>query len=149
MLQQGKILPVKVEGLKDIFYLQSADAELLEESLHTEYAPRTELIAPLDSFLWDRKQIEALFGFSYTWEIYTPAEKRKYGYYVLPVLQGEKLIGRIECVRDKKAQELQVRTFWPEEKYDRAALREALERLMRMNGMKKLRFPRKENHIVP
>ncbi len=149
LLQQGKILPVKVEGLKDIFYLQSADAELLEESLHTEYAPRTELIAPLDSFLWDRKQIEALFGFSYTWEIYTPAEKRKYGYYVLPVLQGEKLIGRIECVRDKKAQELQVRTFWPEEKYDRAALREALERLMRMNGMKKLRFPRKENHIVP
>ena len=149
LLQRGKILPVKVEGLKDIFYLQSADAELLEESLHTEYAPRTELIAPLDSFLWDRKQIEALFGFSYTWEIYTPAEKRKYGYYVLPVLQGEKLIGRIECVRDKKAQELQVRTFWPEEKYDRAALREALERLMQMNGMKKLRFPRKENHIVP
>lgn len=147
--EQGKILPVRIEGLKDIFYLQSADEALLEESLRTDYAPRTELIAPLDSFLWDRRQIEALFDFSYTWEIYTPAEKRRYGYYVLPVLQGESLVGRIECVRDKKAQELQVRTFWPEKPYDRAALRSALERLMRLNGMKKLRFPRKETHIVP
>ncbi len=147
--EQGKILPVRIEGLKDTFYLQSTDEALLEESLHTEYAARTELIAPLDSFLWDRRQIEALFDFSYTWEIYTPAEKRRYGYYVLPVLQGESLVGRIECVRDKKAQELQVRSFWPEKAYDRTALRSALERLMRLNGMKKLRFPRKETHIVP
>lgn len=146
--EQGRILPVRIEGLKDAFYLQSADEALLEESLCTEYAPRTELIAPLDSFLWDRRQIEALFDFSYTWEIYTPLEKRRYGYYVLPVLQGESLVGRIECVRDKKAQELQVRSFWPERAYDRAVLRAALERLMRLNGMKKLRFPRKETHIM-
>ena len=147
--QQGKILPVKIEGLKETFYLQSADEELLEETLQAQYTPRTELIAPLDSFLWDRKQIEALFDFSYTWEIYTPVEKRKYGYYVLPVLQGEKLVGRIECVRDKKAMELKVRSFWPESSYDRAALRSALDRLTRLNGMKKLRFPRKESRIMP
>ncbi len=149
LLDAGKIVPVKIEGLKDGFYLQSADEPLLEACCSAQYAPRTELIAPLDSFLWDRKQIEALFDFSYTWEIYTPAEKRRYGYYVLPVLQGEELVGRIECVRDKKAGELQVRAFWPEKAYDRAALRGALERLMRLNGMKKLRFPRKETHIVP
>ena len=151
LLAERKILPVKIEGMKDTFYLQSKDEALLEESLHAQYLPRTELIAPLDSFLWDRKQIEALFGFSYTWEIYTPAEKRKYGYYVLPVLQGERLVGRIECVRDKKAQELQVRAYWPEPgvKYDRAALRHALERLQILNGMKKLRFPRKETRIMP
>ena len=148
LLAQGKIQPVKIEGLRDTFYLQSADAQLLEECLHMQYAPRTELIAPLDSFLWDRRQIEALFDFHYAWEIYTPAEKRKYGYYVLPVLQGERLVGRIECARDKKVRELQVRAFWTEGAYDRAALRGALERLMRFNDMKKLRFPRKESHIV-
>ena len=148
LLSAGKIVPVKIEGMKETFYLQSADENLLEECLRTQYQPRTELIAPLDSFLWDRKQVEALFDFSYTWEIYTPADKRKYGYYVLPVLQGEKLVGRIECVRDKKDRELQVRAFWPEDKYDRAALRCALERLMLFNSMKKLRFPRKETHIL-
>ena len=148
LLAEGKIVAVRIEGLKDTFYLQSADEVLLEACCDAQYSPRTELIAPLDSFLWDRKQVEALFGFSYTWEIYTPAEKRRYGYYVLPVLQGETLVGRIECVRDKKAGELQVRLFWPEKAYDRAALRAALERLMAFNGMKKLRFPRKETHIV-
>lgn len=146
---QGKILPVSIEGLRDVFYLQSADEALLEECLHETYAPRTELIAPLDSFMWDRKQIEALFGFAYKWEIYTPAEQRRYGYYVLPVLQGEKLIGRIECVRDRAQQALAVRTYWPEkdEKTDRRALRAALERLMALNGMKKVLFPRKETHV--
>ena len=115
------------------------------------HAPGRILIAPLDSFLWDRKQIEALYDFSYTWEIYTPADKRRYGYYVLPVLQGERLIGRIECARDRGNAALVVRAYWPEEgaKTDRRALRAALERLQRMNGMKKLRFPRKELHLTP
>jgi len=148
---EGKILPLRIEGLKDIFYVQKSDEPLLEECLQRQYAPRTELIAPLDSLMWDRKQMEALFDFSYTWEIYTPAEKRRYGYYVLPVLQGEAMVGRIECLRDKKAEELQVRAYWPEKgkAYDRASLRQSLERLSKMNGMKKLRFPRKETKKLP
>lgn len=150
LLAQGKILPVRVEGLRDVFYIRSEDEALLEECAHAHFAPRTELIAPLDSFLWDRRQIEALFGFSYTWEIYTPAAKRRYGYYVLPVLQNERLIGRMECVRDKEKKALVVRAFWPEDgvKADRAALRQAPERLMSLNGMKKLYFPRKETHLA-
>lgn len=151
LLKQGKILPVQVQGLRDTFYLQCADEALLDACARADFAPRTELIAPLDSFLWDRKQIEALYDFSYTWEIYTPADKRRYGYYVLPVLQGERLIGRIECARDRGNAALVVRAYWPEEgaKTDRRALRAALERLQRMNGMKKLRFPRKELHLTP
>lgn len=151
LLAQGKILPVRVEGLRDNFYIRQEDEALLEACVQAEHAPRTELIAPLDSFLWDRRQIEALFDFSYTWEIYTPAAKRKYGYYVLPVLQGEALVGRIECVRDKARQALCVSAFWPEKgvSYDRKALREALVRLQKLNGMKKLLFPRKETHISP
>ncbi|MBR0477616.1 MAG: winged helix DNA-binding domain-containing protein, partial [Solobacterium sp.] len=52
----------------------------------------------LDPLLWDRALIEKIFDYQYTWEIYTPREKRKYGYYVLPVLYGERLVGRIEPV---------------------------------------------------
>jgi len=151
LLAQGKILPVQVQGLRDTFYIRSEDEALLESCAQENAAPRTELIAPLDSFMWDRRQIEALFDFKYTWEIYTPAAKRTYGYYVLPVLQGARLIGRLECVRDKAQQALSVLAYWPEEGVttDRKALRAALHRLKKLNGMKKLLFPRKETHLTP
>lgn len=75
---------------------------------------RCEFIAPLDNMLWDRKLIQALFDFEYKWEIYTPQAERKYGYYVLPILYGERFVGRIEMVYDKKNKELQVSNLWYE-----------------------------------
>ena len=132
---------MQVEGIRADFYLLAADAPLLETAISPDaLPPRTELIAPLDSFLWDRAQIEALFDFSYRWEIYTPAAKRQYGYYVLPVLQGERLCGRVECLRDRKQNLLRVPRFWPEKgaKIDRRALRRALKRLASLNGVEKL-----------
>lgn len=65
--------------------------------------------------MWYRKLIEELFGFEYRWEIYTPVAKRKYGYYVLPVLYGERFVGRIEAVADKKTGVLTVKRIWFEE----------------------------------
>ena len=50
------------------------------------------MIAPLDNLLWDLKLIETLFDFRYTWEVYKPADKRDYGYYVLPVLYGDRFV---------------------------------------------------------
>ncbi len=64
--------------------------------------------------MWDRNLIFALFDFAYKWEIYTPQEKRKYGYYVLPILFGEQFIGRVEAVFDRKTKKLQVRNIWYE-----------------------------------
>ena len=137
LVAAGRALPLRVEGLRDMFYLRSEDEPLLDACTTEAFPARTELIAPLDSFLWDRKQVEALFGFAYRWEIYTPAEKRQYGYYVLPVLQGEGLCGRAECLRDRVSSTLRVR-FWQEKgvKTDRRALRSALRRLAVFNGMK-------------
>ena len=65
-------------------------------------AARTEhnyarFIAPLDNLLWDRKMLEMLFGFSYRWEVYTPVAKRKFGYYVLPVLYNDRFVARFEA----------------------------------------------------
>lgn len=77
---------------------------------------RCEFIAPLDNMMWDRKLIQALFGFEYKWEIYTPVEERKYGYYVLPILYGDNFVGRIEVVADKKAKILTVKNIWFEER---------------------------------
>jgi len=116
LLYDGKIIGITVEGMKDTFYCLSEDLPLIEYVMQNpELKPRCELIAPLDSLIWDRKIVKALFGFGYTWEIYTPAEKRRYGAYVLPILYGDKFIGRIEPVCDRKMKTLVVKNIWYED----------------------------------
>jgi len=65
--------------------------------------------------MWDRKLIKTLFNYHYSWEIYTPPQNRKYGAYVLPILYGDRFIGRIEAVRESKAKTLIVKNIWYEE----------------------------------
>ena len=116
LLKEGKILEVRIENLKDILFCQSQDAAILDAiSYGGKFKPRCELIAPLDCMIWDRKLIRALFDFEYTWEIYTPAAKRKYGFYVLPVLYNESFIGRLEAAADKKTRTLRVKNIWYED----------------------------------
>ena len=81
---------------------------------NNELIPRCEFIAPLDCFIWDRKLIKTLFNFEYTWEIYTPPEKRKYGVYVLPLLYGDRFIGRAEAVCERKTGTLILKNIWYE-----------------------------------
>ena len=83
---------------------------VLQDAIDTK--ARLEFLAPLDPMLWDRKLIEAIWGYKYSWEIYTPAEKRKYGYYVLPMLYGQELVGRIEAAADRKRNVLTLKNIW-------------------------------------
>ena len=91
LAREGCIVPVEVEGMK-------AHATPNFLNLLDQPAPgkRVVFVAPLDPFMWDRKMTAHLFGFDYSWEIYTPLAKRKWGYYVLPILFGDKLIARAE-----------------------------------------------------
>ncbi len=115
LLQEKEILELSVEGINTPLYCLSEDEALLEKVLtEKEFKERIELIAPLDNFMWDRNIIRQIFDFDYTWEIYTPQIKRKYGYYVLPVLMGNRFIGRIEAVADRKDKTLTIRNFWKE-----------------------------------
>ena len=74
--------------------------------------PRMSFIAPLDPLMWDKALVNALWDYQYSWEIYTPAVKRKYGYYTLPVLFGDRFIGRIETAIDKENELLVVKNIW-------------------------------------
>ena len=137
----GRITPVRVEGLRFPLYVLNTDLPLLESvrSGQADCKARLEFLAPLDPMLWDRKLIEALFGFQYSWEIYTPASKRKYGYYVLPVLYGDRLVGRIEPKTDRKANSLTVQNIWFEPgvrqtKTLSGMIDKAVCRLARFNG---------------
>lgn len=137
----GVIVPVGVEDIPRPLYMLAEDLPLLEKARKGEIADRTvRLLPPLDCMLWDRKLIAALFGFSYKWEIYTPEDQRRFGYYVLPVLCGERFAGRVEPVCDRRNSTLVVRRFWPEEDVrinDRLlwALEDALQGLCRFNGL--------------
>ena len=116
LLSEGKILAVQVEGISAELYYRAEDHPLLETVLENrDYKPRCEFLAPLDCFLWDRKLIKALFDFEYSWEIYTPAPKRKYGFYVLPILYGDRFAGRIEAVCQSKTNVLLVKNIWYED----------------------------------
>ncbi len=120
LTNENKIAELTVTGLKDKLYCLREDIPLLEKVLQagregSEFPHRTELIAALDNMLWDRKLIKTIFDFDYKWEIYTPAEQRKYGYYVLPLLSGEGFIGRAELVCDRKTRTLLVKNLWLEE----------------------------------
>jgi uncharacterized protein YcaQ len=113
LLEENKILEVTVEGCKDKLYCLSEDLAVLEEvQTNPKLKSRMELIAALDNMMWDRKLIKELFGFEYKWEIYTPAEQRKYGYYVLPIIFGEEFIGRTEVIADSKKKILVVKNIW-------------------------------------
>lgn len=129
LLAEGRILPVDVEGLTRPLYAHADDEPLLRAACESgpAAASRARVLAPLDNLLWDRKLIRALFGFAYTWEIYTPAEKLRYGHYVLPVLYGERFAGRVQPVADRKRGALVCKRFWPEAGFRRTeAFRRAL-----------------------
>lgn len=144
LLQEARIVAIDVEQMKDVLYCRVEDLPLIEVVLQNP-APklRCELIAPLDNFIWDRKLIKELFGFDYTWEIYTPPAKRKFGYYVLPLLYGESLIGRAEIIAERKARKLVVKNIWYENgikptKQLRAALNNCFQDFALFNGLKEI-----------
>lgn len=108
LVREAIVVPVAIEGQREPWY---AHAEVLERP----FRPRTALLSPFDRLIHDRIRTKRLFGFDYQLEIYIPKAKRKYGYYVLPILHGDRLIGRIDPVFDRKAAVLRVNGLWAEE----------------------------------
>jgi len=142
--EEKKIAAVSVEGLRDLLYINKDDMPLLNAvPQNPDIKSRCEFIAPLDCFMWDRKLIKKLFNYEYTWEIYTPPNKRKYGVYVLPVLYGQQFAGRIEAVCERKTGTLIVKNIWYEgnlrlTKKIQAAVDNCLKRFAVFNGCKEL-----------
>lgn len=114
--RDSRIFPVSVDGVKGALYALANDRMLIEAAQDDiPRKQRCEFLAPLDPFLWDRKLIESIFGFKYSWEIYTPAEKRRYGHYVLPIVYGEQFVGRIEAAARYSDKILNVKNIWFED----------------------------------
>lgn len=124
LVAEGEIVPVEIEGVAahaTPAFLAHLDLPSLE--------PGVTFVAPLDQLMWDRKMIAHLFGFDYTWEIYTPEAKRRWGYYVLPVRHGDALVARAEFFA--RAGVLELRRWHDEPGSDAPAFRAALEAALR------------------
>ena len=107
LLAEGVVAPVEVDGLKGRWVTHR---DLLDAS----FRGRTTLLSPFDDLISDRERTERLFDFRFRLEIYVPKAKREYGYFVLPILRGERLIGRIDPLFDRRARVLKVQGVYAE-----------------------------------
>jgi len=106
----GIAVPVTIDGLPGEWL---AHADLLE-ALKDAWEPRTTLLSPFDPLISDRERTEALFGFRFKLEIYKPTAQREFGYYVMPILDGDRLIGRIDPVLDRTKKVLHLNAVYAE-----------------------------------
>jgi uncharacterized protein YcaQ len=119
---EGVVTAINIEGISETFYARTDDVSFSEQPANNN----VKFIAPLDNLIWDRDMTSKIFDFDYTWEVYVPAAKRKYGYYVLPVLYNNRLIARFEP--EKSASHLIIKNWWWE--HDTAVTDDLIHHIM-------------------
>ena len=116
-VRSGDVIPLGVEGVRRPYYTLAGNLGALRRHDREARAERgwpdrpIRFLSPLDNLLWRRERLADLFGFAYVWEIYTPAQRRKFGYYTMPILAGDRLIGRMDPRLDRAKRRMEVRLF--------------------------------------
>lgn len=158
LLAEGALVQVSVEGVRGERCVVAPEAAALDEAARSTAAGEpagtsVAFLAPLDPLVWDRELLRTLFDFDYVWEVYVPAAKRRWGYYVLPILFGDRLVGRIEPRIETKADQLRIVDVWWEPGFDPLdepgfvdGFAAALEAYRRFGGVRRVTFPRFARH---
>jgi uncharacterized protein YcaQ len=145
LVELGKLIPVEVETVRGKRFVLDDDVALLEAP--PEPQPSVAFLPPFDPLVWDRELLGSLFGFEYVWELFIPPAKRRWGWYVLPMLFGDRFVGRIEPRIDRASGCVQVLGLWWQEGFAprRAegfvdAMREALRAYLRFGGATRIEW---------
>ena len=136
LVERGDIVPVDVEGVRGKRLVIREDLGLLEDP--PEPSPSVAFLSPFDPVVWDRRLLGDLFAFDYVWELFVPPEKRRWGWYVLPIVFRDRLVGRLEPRIDRDNARVQVLDLWWEDGFAPGrtkgfadAMREALRAYLR------------------
>lgn len=158
LVEMDALTPIEVEGTRGTRYALTEELPILEASARavataTPSPAGVAFLAPLDPLVWDRDLLRSLFDFDYVWEVYVPAARRRWGYYVLPILSGDRLVGRIEPRFDRGASALRIVGLWWESGFDPLAdpgfidtFVEALRAHARFGGLDRIVWPRSVRH---
>lgn len=118
LASEGRIVQVLIEDAAarwpGPWYVHTKDLPLLSRLERGQWEPRTTLLSPFDNLIKDRERTERLFDFHFRMEIYVPKEKRRYGYFVMPILHGDRLIGRIDPQMDRTRHRLVINAVYAE-----------------------------------
>ncbi len=145
LVEEGELVPVEVEGLRGKRFVLREEVELL--AAPPEPPASVAFLSPFDPLVWDRALLGSLFDFDYVWELFFPPAKRRFGWYVLPILFRDRFVGRIEPRIDRDGGCVQVLGLWWEDDFGprRAdgfvdAMRAALRTYLRFAGVGRLEW---------
>ncbi len=148
LIAAGEVAELRVTGQQHAYYALAAQLDGLARLRRSK--PRLQILSPFDNFAIHRDRMQRLFNYDYTIECYTPAPKRQYGYFCLPLIWGETFAGRLDAKAERKAKVLSVRGLWLEDGFAvsdefSAALAAGLLDFARFNGCEEVRF----SDVVP
>jgi len=146
LVDEGELVPVEIEGMRGRRFVIKEDVGLLESP--PEPPPTVAFLPPFDPMVWDRPLLGSLFEFDYVWELFLAPAKRRWGWYVLPIVFRDRLVGRIEPRIDRAGGRVQVIDLWWEEAFVPRrtegfveAMRDALRAYLRFGGATRLEWP--------
>jgi uncharacterized protein YcaQ len=157
LVERGDLVSVEVEGVRGKRFVVKQDVELLEAP--PDPPPSVAFVSPFDPIVWDRALLGSLFEFDYVWELFHPPAKRRWGWYVLPIVFRDRIVGRIEPRIDRAEARVHMINVWWEDGFVPRrvdgfvdAMREALRAYLRFAGADRLEWPphlRAEKRLFP